>query len=92
MGVFSRGPSPEELRAAEQRMQQQAEALREKELREMYHRITRVCFDECVHSMAFTKHILPGEEACLKACALKYYSLSMGMGQIFADMYIADRR
>lgn len=72
--------------------EQAAAALRDKEMRDMYHRITRVCFDECVNTFALSKHFLPGEAKCLETCALKYYQLSMSMGATFAEMYLEARR
>jgi hypothetical protein len=92
MGLFGERVSPEAQRAMEQRQIQQVNSLRDREMREMYHRITRVCFDECVTSMAFTKHFLPGEVKCLETCALKYYQLSMSMGSAFAEMYVEGRQ
>ncbi|KAJ1640242.1 hypothetical protein T492DRAFT_930718 [Pavlovales sp. CCMP2436] len=84
---FTTGSAMEEAQ-----QHQQAAALREKEMRDMYHRITRVCFNECVTSFALTKQFLPGEVHCLETCALKYYQLSMSMGGTFADMYMQDQQ
>jgi hypothetical protein len=91
MGIFHRA-SPEAEAALQQQQLQQMSALRDKEMREMYHRITMACFEPCVNSMAFTKHFLPGEVKCVEACALKYYQLSMSMGATFAEMYVEARR
>ncbi|KAG8464076.1 hypothetical protein KFE25_000244 [Diacronema lutheri] len=92
LGFGGGASSAEAARVAEQQRMQQASSLRDKEMRDMYHRITRVCFEECVHTFAFTKHFLPGEAKCIETCALKYYQLSMSMGASFAEMYMESAR
>lgn len=86
------GPTSAEQARYMDQQQQQAKAMRDKEMRDMYHRITRVCFEECIHTFALTKQFLPGEVRCLETCALKYYQLSMSMGASFAEMYLEARR
>lgn len=84
--MFRRAPQVSESELEEQRA-----LAHEKELREMYMRITSACFDKCIKTFAFTKHFLPGEADCVQKCALKHYLLSMHMGTVFADVYLEQQ-